>query len=69
MNNKEIGQILANETIRVSDMEMKSQGTTSIDKKLWAFFHLGFVANMKLNGATDQDIDEVIEVAQAELDD
>jgi hypothetical protein len=67
MKNKEIGDILAEETLRVSQMEMEANNTKKIDKKLWAFFHLGFVANMKLNGASDEDINEVVNFAQDKL--
>ena len=67
MKNKEIGDILAEETLRVSQMEMEVNNTKKIDKKLWAFFHLGFVANMRLNGASDEDINEVVNFAQDKL--
>ena len=60
MKNKEIGDILAEETLRVSQMEMEVNNTKKIDKKLWAFSHLGSVANMKLNRASEEDINEVV---------
>lgn len=68
MTNKEIGEILASETINVSKMQMEATKSKMIDKQYWAFFHLGFVANMKLNGVSEKDIDEVLEVAQGELE-
>lgn len=66
--NKEIGEMLAEETIRVSVMEMNATGKDRLEKKYWAFFHLGFVACMKLNGASEKDIDEVLEVTHQELE-
>jgi len=65
--NKEIGKILANETLNVSIMQMEATGAKVLDKQYWAMFHLGFIACMKLNGSSDDDINEVIDVAQENL--
>ncbi len=67
--NKEIGEILAHETINVSMMQMKATKSEMIDKQYWAMFHLGFVACMKLNGASTKTINEVLEQAQQTLED
>ena len=69
LTNKEIGEILANETISISMMEMKARKKEYLDKQYWAALHLGFIACMKLSGYSDKDISEVLEVAQQKLED
>lgn len=68
MTNKKLGKILANETLSISDMYMKANNVKTIDKQFWMMFHLGFVACLKLKGASEEDTFKVIEFAQKELE-
>lgn len=67
MDNKELGEILASETIRVTQMEMELSKTNEIQGKYWAFFHLGFVACLRLNGKSEEDCKVIVDIAQENL--
>lgn len=64
LTNEELGKILADETVNVSQMDMERNGLTQIDKQKWLYMHLGFYACLKLAGISEEDGDRIIVHAQ-----
>lgn len=58
--NKELAEILANETISISNMYMETNKVKTMDRQFWMFLHLGFYAGLKLMGKSEKDLDDVL---------
>ena len=58
---KKMAEILAGETYHISDMYYQAE---KLDKQLWAWLHLGFIAGLKANGWSDKDCNEIVEKTQ-----
>lgn len=66
--NKELGEILANETLSVTQMDMELNNLKQIDKQKWVYHHCGFIAGLKVMGRSDKDVEEILTIAQKELE-
>lgn len=65
--NQELGEILANETLSVTEMDMQVNHLTKVDKQKWVYFHVGFMAGLKIMGKEQKDCDEILKIAQDEI--
>lgn len=63
----ELGNLLALETINVSNMEMEQKQVHVVDKEKWAWMAMGFSIALKLDGFSDKEVMEVIEKSQETL--
>jgi len=61
---KELAEILAQLTVDTTDMYFASGEHKTLDKQLWAFLHIGFIGCLKLNGYSEEECDEVINLTQ-----
>lgn len=63
----ELGNLLALETINVSNLEMAQKDVHVVDKEKWAWMAMGFAMGLKLDGFSEEDVMKVIEKSQETL--
>lgn len=61
---EELAQIIASETINITNLHFESATMDKFNRKFWAFFHLGFISGLKISGYPESEIDSLIERVQ-----
>lgn len=67
LTNEDLGKILAQETMSITQMWMDTNKKELIDRQYWLMFHLGFIAGLKVLGKSNVDVDIILLTAQKEL--
>ena len=65
---QELGRMLYDETYNVTKIYYDQHAEKeTIDKQLWAWLHLGFIAGLKACGYTEEECNAIIDITQEHL--
>ena len=63
---KEVADAIVQITGEYTDLQITAFG--ELDKQLWAALHIGFMGGMKMNGYTEEELSEALEIAQDKIE-
>jgi hypothetical protein len=67
LTQKQLTDAIVQVTVEYTEQYLAAFKKKKLDKQLWAALHLGFVAAMKLNGYSEEDLMTALEAAQKEI--
>ncbi len=67
LNKQEISDVIVNITYEYIELFFLTEKVKLMDKKFWAALHIGFIAGMKLNGYSEKELLEALDLAQEEI--
>lgn len=68
ISNKQLAEILVNETFNITQMDMEANKLKEVDKQKWVYLHCGFLAGLKVMGRSEKDCISIIKMAQRRID-